>query len=105
MHYLTLIRPPSTDLSIYDQLVNKFDLWITFITEFWCLQAYPHKILTGRRSRMHSIRQTCGLAGFPKREESIHDAFGAGHSSTSISAGLGTCSKLFPMALLKMCGS
>ncbi|XVF34271.1 hypothetical protein REPUB_Repub18cG0045100 [Reevesia pubescens] len=52
-------------------------------------QAYPHKILTGRRSRMHTIRQTCGLAGFPKREESIHDAFGAGHSSTSISAGLG----------------
>lgn len=54
-----------------------------------CLQAYPHKILTGRRSRMHTIRQTCGLAGFPKREESVHDAFGAGHSSTSISAGLG----------------
>ncbi|XP_018831019.1 probable 1-deoxy-D-xylulose-5-phosphate synthase 2, chloroplastic isoform X2 [Juglans regia] len=52
-------------------------------------QAYPHKILTGRRSRMHTIRQTCGLAGFPKREESVHDAFGAGHSSTSISAGLG----------------
>ena len=41
---------------------------------------------------MHTIRQTCGLAGFPKREESIHDAFGTGHSSTSISAGLGTCS-------------
>lgn len=38
---------------------------------------------------MHTIRQTCGLAGFPKREESEHDAFGAGHSSTSISAGLG----------------
>nr|QTZ19494.1 1-deoxy-D-xylulose-5-phosphate synthase 2b [Bixa orellana] len=52
-------------------------------------QTYAHKILTGRRSRMHTIRQTCGLAGFPKREESIHDAFGAGHSSTSISAGLG----------------
>jgi 1-deoxy-D-xylulose-5-phosphate synthase len=52
-------------------------------------QAYPHKILTGRRSRMHTIRQTCGLAGFPKREESVYDAFGAGHSSTSISAGLG----------------
>ncbi|GLT80405.1 hypothetical protein SLA2020_518460 [Shorea laevis] len=52
-------------------------------------QTYPHKILTGRRSRMHSIRQTCGLAGFPKREESAYDAFGAGHSSTSISAGLG----------------
>ncbi|EXC35479.1 putative 1-deoxy-D-xylulose-5-phosphate synthase [Morus notabilis] len=52
-------------------------------------QAYPHKILTGRRSLMHTIRKTSGLAGFPKREESIHDAFGAGHSSTSISAGLG----------------
>ncbi|KAL0453546.1 UNVERIFIED_CONTAM: putative 1-deoxy-D-xylulose-5-phosphate synthase 2, chloroplastic [Sesamum latifolium] len=51
-------------------------------------QAYPHKILTGRRSRMHTIRQTSGLAGFPKREESAHDAFGVGHSSTSISAGL-----------------
>ncbi|KAI5669734.1 hypothetical protein M9H77_19587 [Catharanthus roseus] len=52
-------------------------------------QAYPHKILTGRRSKMHTIRQTSGLAGFPKRDESIYDAFGAGHSSTSISAGLG----------------
>ncbi|CAI8583509.1 unnamed protein product [Vicia faba] len=52
-------------------------------------QAYPHKILTGRRSRMHTIRQTSGLAGFPKRDESVHDAFGVGHSSTSISAGLG----------------
>ncbi|KAK1429958.1 hypothetical protein QVD17_12334 [Tagetes erecta] len=52
-------------------------------------QAYPHKILTGRRSRMRTIRQTFGLAGFPKRDESHHDAFGAGHSSTSISAGLG----------------
>lgn len=53
------------------------------------LQAYIHKILTGRRNRMHTIRKTSGLAGFPKRDESIHDAFGAGHSSTSISAGLG----------------
>ncbi|MQL99690.1 hypothetical protein Taro_032419 [Colocasia esculenta] len=52
-------------------------------------QAYPHKILTGRRSRMHTIRQTSGLAGFPKRDESPYDAFGVGHSSTSISAGLG----------------
>nr|AFU93069.1 chloroplast 1-deoxy-D-xylulose-5-phosphate synthase [Eucommia ulmoides] len=52
-------------------------------------QAYPHKILTGRRSRMHTIRKTSGLAGFPKRDESTYDAFGAGHSSTSISAGLG----------------
>ncbi|KAK4853434.1 hypothetical protein QYF36_009202 [Acer negundo] len=52
-------------------------------------QAYPHKILTGRRWRMHTIRQTSGLSGFPKREESVHDAFGVGHSSTSISAALG----------------
>lgn len=52
-------------------------------------QAYIHKMLTGRRARMHTIRQTFGLSGFPKRDESVHDAFGAGHSSTSISAGLG----------------
>ncbi|KAK9990940.1 hypothetical protein SO802_025925 [Lithocarpus litseifolius] len=52
-------------------------------------QTYPHKILTGRRPRMHTIRKTSGLSGFPKRDESIYDAFGAGHSSTSISAGLG----------------
>eukprot|EP00249_Psilotum_nudum_P012955 c24069_g1_i2 orf=1-1272(-) len=52
-------------------------------------QAYPHKILTGRRSRMHTIRKTNGLSGFTKRSESEHDAFGAGHSSNSISAGLG----------------
>jgi 1-deoxy-D-xylulose-5-phosphate synthase len=52
-------------------------------------QAYPHKILTGRRHRMHTIRQAGGLSGFLKREESEYDAFGAGHSSTSISAALG----------------
>jgi len=52
-------------------------------------QAYPHKILTGRRERMHSLRQRGGLSGFPKRSESEYDAFGAGHSSTSISAALG----------------
>eukprot|EP00250_Pteridium_aquilinum_P007822 c17465_g2_i1 orf=576-2735(-) len=52
-------------------------------------QAYIHKVLTGRRSRMHTLRQTNGLSGFTKRAESDHDAFGAGHSSTSISAGLG----------------
>ncbi|KAH7293972.1 hypothetical protein KP509_28G050500 [Ceratopteris richardii] len=52
-------------------------------------QAYIHKILTGRRSRMHTLRQTDGLCGFTKRSESDHDSFGAGHSSTSISAGLG----------------
>nr|QGZ06736.1 DXS2A [Thuja plicata] len=52
-------------------------------------QCYPHKILTGRRSKMHTIRQTSGLAGFPKRDESEYDAFGVGHSSTSISAAVG----------------
>jgi len=52
-------------------------------------QAYPHKILTGRRDRMSTIRQQGGLSGFTKREESEHDPFGAGHSSTSISAALG----------------
>ncbi|BDV41809.1 1-deoxy-D-xylulose-5-phosphate synthase 1 [Geotalea uraniireducens] len=52
-------------------------------------QAYTHKILTGRRDRFHTQRQYGGISGFPKRSESPHDAFGAGHSSTSISAGLG----------------
>jgi len=52
-------------------------------------QVYPHKILTGRRSRMHTLRQAGGLSGFAKRSESEYDAFGAGHSTTSISAGLG----------------
>jgi len=52
-------------------------------------QAYIHKMLTGRRDRMKTIRQAGGLSGFTKRSESEHDAFGAGHSSTSISAGLG----------------
>jgi len=52
-------------------------------------QCYPHKILTGRRSRMHSIRQQDGISGFCKRKESFYDAFGAGHSSTSISAAQG----------------
>jgi len=52
-------------------------------------QAYAHKILTGRRDRFHSIRQHNGLSGFLRREESPHDIFGAGHSSTSISAALG----------------
>ena len=52
-------------------------------------QAYAHKILTGRKDRLHTIRQTDGLAPFPKREESEFDAFGVGHSSTSISAALG----------------
>lgn len=52
-------------------------------------QAYPHKILTGRRSRLHTIRQRNGLSGFLRRVESEYDVFGAGHSSTSISAALG----------------
>ena len=52
-------------------------------------QCYPHKILTGRRDRIRSLRQGGGLAGFTKRAESEYDPFGAGHSSTSISAGLG----------------
>ncbi len=52
-------------------------------------QAYPHKILTGRRDRIRTLRQGGGLSGFTKRVESEYDAFGAAHSSTSISAGLG----------------
>src|SRR5579863_9810668 len=52
-------------------------------------QAYPHKVLTGRRERLHSIKQFEGLAPFPSRGESYYDAFGVGHSSTSISAALG----------------
>ena len=52
-------------------------------------QTYAHKILTGRNARMGSIRQKGGLSGFPRREESIYDAFGTAHSSTSISAALG----------------
>lgn len=52
-------------------------------------QTYPHKILTGRKSQMHSMRHANGLAGFTKRAESPYDTFGVGHSSTSISAALG----------------
>jgi 1-deoxy-D-xylulose-5-phosphate synthase len=52
-------------------------------------QAYPHKILTGRRDRIRTLRQGGGLSGFTKRAESIYDPFGAAHSSTSLSAGLG----------------
>ncbi len=55
-------------------------------------QAYTHKILTGRRDRFHTQRQYKGISGFPKRCESEHDAFGVGHSSTSISAALGMAS-------------
>jgi 1-deoxy-D-xylulose-5-phosphate synthase len=52
-------------------------------------QAYPHKVLTGRRDRLHTIKQPGGLAPFPARSESPYDTFGVGHSSTSISAALG----------------
>ncbi len=52
-------------------------------------QAYPHKIITGRRDRMHTLRQGGGLSGFTKRSESVYDPFGAAHTSTSISAALG----------------
>lgn len=52
-------------------------------------QSYPHKIITGRRERFHTLRQYKGISGFPRREESEYDVFGTGHSSTSISAGLG----------------
>jgi 1-deoxy-D-xylulose-5-phosphate synthase len=52
-------------------------------------QTYPHKILTGRRDRMHTLRQMGGISGFPRRDESEFDTFGTAHSSTSISAALG----------------
>lgn len=52
-------------------------------------QSYPHKILTGRREAFRTIRKFKGISGFPSRDESIHDAFGTGHASTSISAALG----------------
>jgi 1-deoxy-D-xylulose-5-phosphate synthase len=52
-------------------------------------QCYPHKILTGRRDRIHTVKQKDGVAPFPKRDESPYDCFGVGHSSTSISAALG----------------
>ena len=52
-------------------------------------QSYPHKLLTGRWERFHTLRRYRGLSGFPKPDESVHDPFGTGHSSTSISAALG----------------
>jgi 1-deoxy-D-xylulose-5-phosphate synthase len=52
-------------------------------------QTYPHKILTGRRDQMHTLRQMGGISGFPRRDESEYDTFGTAHSSTSISAALG----------------
>src|SRR5246127_4511500 len=54
-------------------------------------QAYPHKILTGRRDRIRTLRQGAGLSGFTKRAESEYDPFGAAHAATSISAALGFC--------------
>ena len=54
-------------------------------------QCYPHKVLTGRKNKLRSIRKHGGLSGFLKIEESNYDVFGAGHSSTSISAALGIC--------------
>jgi len=57
-------------------------------------QAYAHKLLTGRRERFHTLRQRGGISGFPKREESSYDPFGAGHASTSISAALGIAEAL-----------
>lgn len=68
--------------SIYDSIHDKI---------IWDVghQSYAHKILTGRRSMMQSLRQIDGISGFPKRSESKHDAFGTAHSSTSISAALG----------------
>ena len=67
---------------VFDTLTDKF---------IWDVghQAYCHKILTGRGAEFHTLRQYGGLSGFPKREESSHDAFNTGHSSTSISAALG----------------
>ena len=52
-------------------------------------QTYAHKILTGRRNKMHTLRKKDGISGFPRRAESKFDSFGTGHSSTSISAALG----------------
>ena len=52
-------------------------------------QTYAHKILTGRKNKMHTLRQKNGISGFPRRSESKFDSFGTGHSSTSISAALG----------------
>ncbi|MDQ6679878.1 MAG: thiamine pyrophosphate-dependent enzyme, partial [Pseudomonadota bacterium] len=52
-------------------------------------QTYPHKVLTGRRTRMSTLRQLGGISGFPRRDESEYDTFGTAHSSTSISAALG----------------
>ncbi|KAL8091434.1 hypothetical protein AgCh_033885 [Apium graveolens] len=70
-----------------DAVTSKQKELLQYVGEW---RAHPHKILTGRRSKMHTIRKSSGLAGFPKRDESVYDSFVAGHSSTSISAGLGS---------------
>ena len=66
-------------------------------------QAYPHKILTGRRDRIRTLRQGGGLSGFTKRAESQYDPFGAAHAATSISAALGFCVAARP-AGRRQCG-
>lgn len=70
-------------------LYSVFDFSIDKIVWDVGHQAYTHKILTGRRDKFHTLRTKGGITGFPKRSESIYDAFGVGHSSTSISAALG----------------
>lgn len=70
-------------------LAHQFDFLVDRIIWDVGHQAYTHKIITGRRDLFHTQRQYGGISGFPKRSESPHDAFGTGHSSTSISAGLG----------------
>ena len=66
-------------------------------------QTYPHKILTGRRDKMHTMRMKGGLAGFPKREESDYDTFGVGHSSTSIAAALGMAEAARQQGIQRKC--
>jgi 1-deoxy-D-xylulose-5-phosphate synthase len=66
-------------------------------------QCYPHKILTGRRDRIRTLRQGGGLSGFTKRAESPFDPFGAAHSSTSISAGLGMASSRATFRAAQQC--
>ena len=70
-------------------LLHRFDFLVDRIVWDVGHQAYPYKILTGRKQRFHTLRQYGGLSGFQKRDESVYDHFGAGHASTSISAALG----------------
>jgi 1-deoxy-D-xylulose-5-phosphate synthase len=70
-------------------LMHRFDFLEDRIVWDVGHQAYPYKILTGRKSRFHTLRQHDGISGFQKRDESVYDHFGAGHASTSISAALG----------------